>query len=71
VEAKFLGDDPAGRMRDKRRAQIEHGLNARVTSDNFTVQHWAGNVAERPDRDAWPGQRCSCLGARHACAQST
>ena len=37
LEAKFLGEDHADRMRDKRRAQIEHGLNARVASDNFTV----------------------------------
>lgn len=38
LEAKVLGDDHADRMRDKRRAQIEHGLNARVTSNNITVQ---------------------------------
>jgi hypothetical protein len=38
LEAKVLGDDHARRMRDKRRAYVEDGLNARVRSDDFFVQ---------------------------------
>lgn len=38
LEAKILGDDHGDRMRDKRRAEIEAGLNARVHSNDVSLQ---------------------------------
>jgi hypothetical protein len=55
LEAKVLGDDHARRMRDKRRAYVEDGLNARVRSDDFFVElRFRKEGVQHPRSASWP-----------------
>src|ERR1022692_3745375 len=48
VEAKVLGDGRATRQQDKRRDDVEHGLNSRVRSDEIMVQLLFKKEGARP-----------------------